>query len=103
MQKAQQPLRFTSLHNLRTIVLRCGIVCIVPLLLLSTVGCAATPPPPAPASNPQQEPQTAPTPSIDTDCEFIERSFDWTYWRFDEITWNWTVKIPTSMYLHYKD
>ncbi len=45
---------------------------------------------------------TAPGANPWAGTEFIEKTYEWTYWRFDEIAWTWSVRIPTSLYDDYR-
>ena len=70
-------------------------------LLLSGSGCASpTPSAPAPAQEPPAMPAPAANPWAGT--EYIDKTYEWTYWRFDEIVWTWSIRIPTSLYEDYK-
>ena len=35
--------------------------------------------------------------------EVIHKDFEWTYWRFEDITWTWSVEIPRSLHRYYCD
>jgi len=67
----------------------------------SIIGC--TTPPPTPSAEPTVE-AGAHLPSANpyAGTEVITKSFEWTYWRFDDYTWRWSVNIPTSLYEHYR-
>ncbi len=79
-----------------------AIPCLVLICVLITVlaGCTYPAPEPTPPDIPEP-PATAPAASAFAGTEYIERTFEWTYWRFDDITWEWSVRIPTSLYEDY--
>lgn len=65
------------------------------LLLLIASGCAQpaqqqTPVTSAPAANPW------------TGTQYIEKTYEWTYWRYDELVWTWSMRIPTTLYEDYR-
>ncbi len=70
------------------------------VLIAATSGCATPDPVPEPR-NDMTPPAPAPAANPYADQEYIERTFQWTYWRFDDITWEWSVRIPTALYEDY--
>ena len=70
-------------------------------LALFHAGCAS----PAPATLP---PSQAPTPTVApaanpwAGTEFIDKTYQWTYWRFPDDIWTWSVRIPTALYEDYR-
>lgn len=75
---------------------------ILALLSVSAVaGCSAEAP--APTSTPAPV-LTTPAPAANpyAGTEVIHKSFEWTYWRFDDFTWTWSVDIPTALYERYR-
>jgi len=74
----------------------------IAILLLAPAGCSTAPATaPAPAADSLEPASTPLTPQAPGGTEFIEKSFNWSYWRFRDITWNWSARIPTSLYQHY--
>jgi predicted transglutaminase-like cysteine proteinase len=74
----------------------------IAILLLAPAGCSTLPTTsPAPTAENLEPPRTALTPQAPGGTEFIEKSFNWSYWRFRDITWTWSARIPTSLYQHY--
>lgn len=71
------------------------------VLLAMTSGCATSNPTPEPRNDGSPTP-AAPAANPYADQEYIERSFEWTYWRYDDMTWEWSVRIPTDLYEDYR-
>jgi len=73
---------------------------IVAALLLPN-GCAPSIPTSLP---PVQEPPatTAPGANPWAGTEFIEKTYEWSYWRFRDMVWTWSFRIPTSLYEDYR-
>ena len=70
------------------------------IAVLLSGGCASASPEPLP---PAQQPSTpAPGANPWAGTEFIEKTYEWTYWRFDDMVWTWSVTIPTSLYDDYR-
>ncbi len=103
MQNTQQLLKSRRNRSLTISVPTLGVFLATAILLLAPAGCstAQTTSPP-PTEERLEPPGNALTPQAPGSTEFIEMSFDWTYWRFRDITWNWSARIPTSLYQHYK-
>jgi hypothetical protein len=47
-------------------------------------------------------PTTAPAANPWAGLEYIEKTYEWTYWRFPDDIWTWTVRIPTALYEDYR-
>jgi hypothetical protein len=71
------------------------------MLLLTVCGCSTASP--TPSTVPAPDP-TTPFPAADpwAGNEVIEKSFEWTYWRFEDRTWTWSASIPTELYERYR-
>jgi len=70
-------------------------------LLIVVGGCAA--PASVPVTDSQQpSATTAPAANPWDGTTHIQKTFQWTYWRFEEMTWTWSVNIPTSLYDDYR-
>ncbi len=83
-----------------SVLFRMVIPVIFVISLLAIPGCTY----PAPASAPpdaDEPPMSAPAANPWAGTEYIERTFEWTYWRFKDITWEWSVRIPTALYEDY--
>jgi len=87
--------RSTPLRRLQFLLTIC--------LLASSVlaGCASEPETAVSQNGEVQEAAPASNP-LDGD-EVIRKDFEWTYWRFDDITWHWSVEIPRSLHKYYCD
>lgn len=75
-------------------------VAVVMSLLLAASSCSQ----PAPATLPPvQEPPATTPPGANpwAGTEFIEKTYEWTYWRFNDTVWTWSFRIPTSLYEDY--
>jgi len=85
-------------------LLRQAVAFALILALLSvsvTAGCSVEAP--APASTPAPDPTTpAPAANPYAGTEVIHKSFEWTYWRFEDHTWTWSIDIPTELYQRYR-
>jgi hypothetical protein len=57
---------------------------------------AVEPPGGSVAEQGHQPVQYQPTPD-----GFIEKTFQWTYWRFDDLVWTWSTRIPAALYEDY--
>lgn len=71
------------------------------LTISGAAGCSA--PSPTPPVTPAPDP-TTPLPAANpwAGSEVIEKSFEWTYWRFEDRTWTWSAVIPTELYERYR-
>ena len=74
-------------------------ICLLASFLL--VGCA-TQPETAAIQNGVEEKSALASNPLDGD-EIITKDFEWTYWRFDDITWHWSVEIPRNLHKYYSN
>ncbi|HHE41957.1 MAG TPA: hypothetical protein ENL12_04875 [Dehalococcoidia bacterium] len=79
-------------------------VILVVTLLMALTSCAVSPVA-APANNVPGK-ATTQQPAHTVQCEvtddgFIEKSYEWTYWRFDDRVWKLSTRIPVSLYESY--
>ena len=72
----------------------------LPVALLFT---ACAPEPQTSVTQNGVEQGTAPGSNPFEGDEVIHKDFEWTYWRFDDITWSWSVEIPRSLHRYYCD
>lgn len=64
--------------------------------------CAAAPAAAVePAGEPTQQESPRPVQCEVTPDGFIEKSYEWTYWRFDDLVWTWSTRIPAVLYEEY--
>ena len=70
-------------------------------LLLMMTGCTPAAPALLPAS---QEPAATIPPASHpwAGTEFIEKTFEWSHWQYDDVSWTWSVRIPTALYEDYR-
>ena len=103
MENTQQPLRVHRNRSLRTAIPGFSAFLATAILLLAPAGCStALTTSPAPDEEHFEPPAAAVTQrQAPGGGEFIEKSFDWSYWRFRDVTWNWSASIPASLYEHY--
>jgi hypothetical protein len=68
------------------------------VLAAGFAGCAS----PIPTAPPPISPST-PSPATNpwAGTEYIDKTYEWTYWRFDDVPLTWSVRIPTSLYEDY--
>jgi hypothetical protein len=79
-----------------------ALFAVIAAIVLSSPGCAS---PAAPATIPPAPAQPTMSPPGGnpwTSDEYIEKTYEWKYWRFDEIVWKLTLRIPTGLYEDYR-
>ena len=76
-------------------------VTLVATIIFSCFGCASPALAPAPPA-PEQPATIPPGANPWAGSDYIEKTYEWTYWRFDDIVWKLSIRIPTSLYEDYR-
>ncbi len=94
--------RQTTPRFLKAPSVKLSVTVIFLLAFLALPSCAtSSEPAPEPPGEASAE-KTAPTVEYEvTGDGFIEKSFEWTYWRFKDLTWQWETRIPATLYEDY--
>jgi predicted transglutaminase-like cysteine proteinase len=98
VQSTQGPLDLRCPHPTH---LRAVFTAILMSLILTSAACTSSAPATLPAPQ-APSPTVAPASNPWAGTEFIEKTYEWTYWRFEDDVWTWSVRIPTSLYEDYK-
>ncbi len=100
MQKPQQGGWRKLLDSLNS-ARRLALITVVATMLSPAMGCARPTPTMLP---PVPEPPVVVSPSANplAGSDYIDKTFEWTYWRFDDIVWKVTLHIPTALYDDYR-
>lgn len=84
-------------------VVRLTFLVVLASLSLLTASCASAPESAAIPDDTRVQPAPAGNPLENDNGEYFTKEYEWTYWRFDEITWRWSVDIPRSLHRYYSN
>ncbi len=96
-------------HNRETIArlleassAKLSVALILTTTLIALPSCTTPPDPDPEPPGEASEETTGPVVQYEVTSDgFIEKSFEWTYWRFKDRVWRWETRIPAALYEDY--
>ena len=94
--------RETIFRLLEACSAKLSVALILTTSLLTLPSCAMSPEPAPELPGEASGDEASPVVQYEVTADgFIEKAFEWTYWRFKDRVWRWEIRIPAALYEDY--